>query len=94
MKRKVEFGFKEYAHPIRGLFRLETEEWKSPGGWVRKEEWLTIIGETKDSYDYKIIESEQGRWVGKKVIKRTYLLPVGVHKSRLITWEGKQLQLF
>lgn len=93
MKRKVEYDFVQYPIPKVGLFRLETDKWQSPGGWVRKEEKCTIIGETEHHYVYKIVESEQGEWVGKKVIKHTYLLPMGIHKTRLIRWFG-QLSLF
>ena len=95
-KLPILYNFKRYENPIQGLFRCE----KSPGkyvlgvGWEQAIEEHTIIGETDTSYVYKLQASEQGEWVGDKVIKHRFILPLGIHKSRLEQWTSGQIAMF
>jgi hypothetical protein len=65
-----------------------------PGGWKQKHEAYTIIGETDLHFIYRLQESGHGEWVGDKVIQHQYILPIGIHKSRLVKWMDQQLTLF
>lgn len=92
----TEKGYKHYKHPKRGVFSLEKPNGKYvlPGGWESELKEVVIIGEDDNCYVYELRESEQGYWVGEKVVNRKFVLPIGVHKSRLLNWIGTQLQLF
>ena len=90
----VLYDFKKYENPKKGVFRIDTNEYKLPGGWVQKEETHTIIGETKLWFIYRLQASGHGEWVGDKVVQWEYILPIGIHKSRLVKWEDYQLELF
>jgi hypothetical protein len=88
------FEFKAFDQPKLGVFRVETGEYTLPVGWVKKEEEITIIGETDDSFVYKLVPSGHGEWgVGDTVVQHNYILPIGVHKSRFVRWNS-QLNLF
>ena len=93
-KMKTLYNFIKYDTPKVGVFTKETGEYKSPFGWVQTEEKISIIGETDTTYCYRLLETGHGEWVGEKVIHRKYILPIGVHKSRLIKWLPVQLSLF
>lgn len=88
------YGYTKYDTPRKGIFKVEANEYVLSIGWLQKEEEETIIGETDDSYVYQLKESEHGEWVGNKVIKHRYILPLGIHKSRLARWTSGQLTLF
>lgn len=64
-------------------------------GTVESQEEAVIIGDTKDEYVTRIMESscpmsdEMGKY------ETHYCYPLGFHKSRLIKWQtGYQLNLF
>lgn len=88
----IQYGYKAYAEPVAGLFGIDAGEW-GVNGWVVRNDLITIIGETEDTYVYRLLETGHGEWVGEEVIEYEYVLPIGVHKSRLIRWEGIQLLL-
>jgi hypothetical protein len=88
------YDFKKYENPKKGIFRIETGDYKLPGGWVQKEETYIIIGETELWFIYRLQESGYGEWIGDKVIQHEYVLPVGIHKSRFVKWTDCQLALF
>jgi len=90
----VEYGFVQYPEPKKALFRVETNEFKLPIGWIQREEEHVIIGETDDCFIYKLLPTKQGEWVGDVVIQREFILPIGVHKSRFVRWIPTQLPLF
>ncbi len=89
----VLYNYQKYETEKKGIFRITTNQYKLPEGWVCKEEELTIIGETDDSYVEKLVPSESGEWVGDVVLSYNYILPIGVHKSRLVRWTHGQLTL-
>lgn len=91
---KVLYGYKPYQNPRKGVFRISTDEYKLPEGWVTRNDEVVIIGETNDSFVQEIRDYEEGKWVGNKVVRRKYLLPIGIHKSRLVKWITGQLELF
>jgi|JI9StandDraft_2_1071091.scaffolds.fasta_scaffold175580_2 hypothetical protein len=82
-----------YEFPKQGVFRVETGEYKLPGGWVQIEEKSTIIGETSQHYVTGIINGEIGMWEGDKVVKYKYTSHPGYHKSRFVRWCDTQLVL-
>lgn len=89
------YNFKKYSKPKKGIFRvLKTDGNYLDNGWETELLQYTIIGEDSTAYVYKLKESTQGKWVGNKVIKKTYILPIGLHKSNFIKWNTNQLTLF
>ena len=87
------YNFKKYDIPKRGVFSITTDEYVN--GWVCREEENLIIGETDDTFVTRLLKTGHGEWVGDVVIQTKYILPVGIHKSRLIKWlAGVQLTLF
>lgn len=90
------YNYKPFDVPRLGFFRVQ----KEPGEYVLPEGWLTlvkpilIIGETDEHYIDQLKESDCGYWIGDKVVKEYYILPLGPHKSRLEHWSGHQLSLF
>ena len=89
------YNFKKYPKPKKGIFRvLKTDANYLDNGWETQLQEYTIIGEDNTGYVYKLKESTQGEWVGNKVIKKTYILPIGLHKSSFIKWSTYQLTLF
>lgn len=86
---KILYNFIKYDTPKIGVFSVETGEYKALIGWVKKEEEASIIGETDNSYVTRLLESQHGEWVGNKVVQHKYILPIGIHKSRLIRWSLK-----
>lgn len=93
---RVEYGYKEYATPRRAIFSVEKANGRYILGSGYEQELVeeTIIGEDSTAFVTKIIESSHGRWIGNKVVSKTYLLPVGIHKTRLVQWLDGQLNLF
>jgi hypothetical protein len=91
-----EYQYRPYPGKRIGIFSVEKEpsEYTLPGGWVREEKKIEIIGETDDTYVDKLQELNYGEWFGDKLIQQEFLIPLGVHKSRLIKWIPYQLELF
>ena len=92
----VRRNYVPYTVPKKMNFRVETGEYDlNRGGWVTKIEENVIIGETDDCYITRLLKSEgcdswDKQWYGKK-----YVLPIGIHKSRLAAIpQGRQLELF
>lgn len=93
---KVLYNYKPYQTPKVGLFHCETGLYQLPVGWVQEEQEHEIIGETADTYVYRLAEHTCCDTT-KKTYGKKMLLPMGVHKSRLVTWvenKGVQLKLF
>jgi hypothetical protein len=92
---KVLYDYKQFSTPKKGLFRIDINKYDiKRGGWLQKEVEHTIIGETDDSFITHLKPSEEGEWVGNKVVKHKFILPLGIHKSRLVQWTTGQLALF
>ena len=91
---KIEYGFIEYPEPKTGVFRIDTNQYQLPIGWIQREEEHLIIGECPDSYVYILLRSKQGEWIGEVVIEREFILPIGIHKSRFVKWVPTQLTMF
>ncbi len=91
---KILYDFVAYEVPKKGIFLIETNEYKLPQGWLKKEEEFTIIGETDDCFIDRLLPSCHGEWIGDKVVQRKFILPIGVHKSRFVRWTSGQLTLF
>jgi len=89
----VLYNYREYENPRKAIFMIDTNEY-GPHGWINQEEEHTIIGECDDSYTTKLVPSGHGEWVGDTVIQLTYILPIGIHKSRFVRWIDTQLNLF
>ena len=87
------YNYQPFENQRIGEFRIDTNEY-GPDGWITKIHEYTIIGETDDSYVYRLQESEHDGWVGDSTITRKYILPLGIHKSRFVRWLPSQLELF
>lgn len=87
-------AYTPYEFTKKGLFSIHVNEYIAGEGWASKQEERTIIGETDDCFIEKLIPSGHGEWIGEKVIEHKYILPIGLHKSRLIRWTYGQLSLF
>lgn len=85
--------FRAYESPKFGIFSITTDKYGSDG-WICKHEKYKIIGEYNETYVTRLVKSVQGEWIDDKVVKRTYILPIGIHKSRLIKWTSGQLSIF
>jgi len=83
------YDFAKYDSPRKGLFRVEkyNGEYSSEGVWEIEEKELIIIGEIDINYVEKLVTYNENK-------NKTYLLPIGVHKSRLIKWCNIQLTMF
>jgi len=88
------YNYQAYESAKRGLFLIETGEYKLPGGWERALEENSIIGETDDTYVVRLLQSGHGEWVGDTVVQRSYTLPIGINKTRFVKWVNVQLSLF
>ena len=90
--------FKKYDIPKVGFFRVEKPNGKYilPGGWEQIVEKHLIIGEDDTTYINGLQPYEEGRWIGEEYVEnyKQCILPIGIHKSRLIKWEPTQLSLF
>lgn len=95
-KYPILYDFIPYKVPRKGLFSVYKKDGKYilGKGWENEIVELTIIGEDSTSYIEKLSKCEEGKWVGNKVIKEKYTLPLGVHKSRFVKWTTGQLRLF
>jgi hypothetical protein len=86
-------NFKKYSTPKLGIFNIDTNQYKN--GWVCEEQKHLIIGEDDYCFVTRLIKGGHGEWVGDVVIERKYILPIGIHKSRLVRWiSGLQLEIF
>jgi hypothetical protein len=90
------YGFKKYDLPRKGVFSVPKEDggYSLPGGWEQELKEFLIIGEDNTSFVYRLQESEQGEWLGNRVVQSKVVLPIGVHKSRLVRWTSGQLEIF
>ena len=86
------YNFIRYDSPKFGIFSITTSEYQN--GWVSKEVEYKIIGEDDNSYVTHLLQSGHGEWVGDIVIRKEYILPIGIHKSRLVKWVPGQLSIF
>ena len=94
---KTLYNYIAYDCPRRGIFSVmkNPNEYKMPNGWVQVEVERIIIGEDDDCYVEQLLKTERGEWVGEVVVEKKYILPIGLHKSRLVRWiGGDQLSLF
>lgn len=91
---EILYNYKPYDLPKTGEFWTETNEYRLPGGWVKKLETLTIIGEDDTAFVYRLKETGHGEWIDGQVVQLQYILPIGIHKSRLHRWLDTQLSLF
>lgn len=92
----TEKGYINYKNPKKGVFSVPKKNGKYllGSGWETVEEDVLIIGEDDQLYVYELKESVQGYYFGKKVVTKKYVIPIGIHKSRLIRWHSCQLELF
>ena len=90
---EIAYNYKPYIIPKLGIFNVHTDEYKLPGGWVQKEEEIEIIGETDDDYIHRLFETEYED-CRKANYKQKYIMPLGIHKTRLLKWLPNQLKLF
>jgi hypothetical protein len=90
------YDYKKYANPRKGIFLVHKNNGKYSlsDGWENELKEYTIIGEDNDSFVYKLKKSKQGKWVDGEVIIEKFILPIGLHKSRLVNWVDGQLSLF
>ena len=84
---QILYDYKPFDESKLGLFNA------SVGGKYKNEEIL-IIGETDLHYIFRLKKVTEGTWVDDKVIYETFILPIGIHKSRLIQWMPTQLSIF
>jgi hypothetical protein len=85
------YDFKPFKDPANAIFKIPTDKYDDKP--VTKEQEFTIIGETDDQYIYQLKKTEQGEWIGNRVFNQKFVLPIGIHKSRLIRWTTGQLTL-
>jgi hypothetical protein len=85
---KVAWPIVLYPYPQKGIFRVPrpSGEYKIPEGLLQDEKEFIIIGEDDHCYIQEIKEFECGYYEGDVVVKKKSLLPMGVHKSRLVRW--------
>lgn len=90
------YGFKRYDKPKVGLFSTEKHNgsYSLTSGWEKEIKEYLIIGEDSTSYVYKLKPTEEGRFVGNKIVRKKFILPIGIHKSRLLKWRTTQLSMF
>jgi len=83
------YDFVKYDSPRKGLFRVEKHNgaYTLEGGWEFEEKELIIIGEIDINYVEKLVPYNENK-------NKICLLPIGVHKSRLIKWCNIQLTIF
>jgi hypothetical protein len=86
-KIPILYDFNPYRYPRKGLFSVSKSHYTA-------QEVSIIIGETDDTYVTRLKESKQGYWEGDKVVQERFVLPIGIHKTRLIQWTEGQLQLY
>lgn len=94
MEVPILYNYIPYAQKRKGLFRVETREYKLPGpGWVQVLEEMTIIGENDHCYVKHLIEGV-GHDRNDEKYGKPYKLGVGSHKTRLEKWLPTQTELF
>lgn len=86
MELSILYNYIPYEVPKLGVFNITSGEYKLPNGWLLNQDEILIIGETDDCYIAKLQPASHGEWVGEEVKKIEYILPLGVHKSRLVKW--------
>jgi hypothetical protein len=79
-------GFFKYDTPRTGVFNIDHLETKNPE--------MTIIAETDDLYVKWFLVDSDPLPFGVTGKEEEYILPMGIHKSRLIKWKSGQLSLF
>lgn len=84
---QILYDYKPFDESKLGLFNA------SVGGEFKNDKIL-IIGETDLHYIFKLEKVTEGTWIDDKVIYETFILPIGIHKSRLIQWLPTQITLF
>jgi len=89
-----EHGYVPFDLPRRGLFNKHTDVY-GPDGWVQEQVEVEIIGEDNDTFVEQIIQSDgHGEWINGELVHRTYVVPIGFNKSRLLKWISTQTKLF
>lgn len=90
------FGFKRYGTPKVGLFSVEKRNgiYSLTTGLEQEIKEYSIIGEDSTSYVYRLQPTDEGRYVGNKIVRKQFILPIGIHKSRLLKWKTSQLSMF
>jgi len=83
-EKPILYNFVKYDVPRKAIYEQDTNKYKN--GWVQKEVETTVIGEAKQTYVERLLESSSGEWVGDKVVTKEFILPLGFHKSRLVRW--------
>jgi hypothetical protein len=86
-KIQILYDYKPFDESKLGLFNA------SLGGEYKIKEIL-IIGETDLHYIFRLKKVSEDNWIDDKVIYETFILPIGIHKSRLIQWMPTQLSIF
>jgi hypothetical protein len=89
----IKYDFVPYETPRLAEYEHPTDRYELPIGWINEPREVLIIGETSDSYIYELRESSHGEWKDTRILYK-YTLPIGFHKSRLISWLNTQLSLF
>ncbi len=79
------YDYKPYAQPLKGLFTISGDTY-GPYGWNIIEKIETIIGEDTTAYITHLKPTGHGEYEGDRVVQYKYVLPLGIHKSRLIRW--------
>lgn len=93
MENPVLYDYRPYDYPRFGTFKITGDKY-GPHGWEIKLKGFKIIGEIKDAYVTNLLPSGHDEWIADKIIRHEYILPIGIHKSRLIAWTSGQLSLF
>lgn len=90
------YNYKPYNLPKNGLFSVmkDNAKYSLKSGCETENIQIKIIGETNNEFVYELKQSEQGYWIGDKVVTEKYILPMGIHKTRLVQWLNVQLSLF
>lgn len=76
--KKFIYRWKKYEHPKIGVFIVS----RATGSKEKNIELIKIIGEDKTGYIYELKKLSDG------------ILPLSIHKTRLIKWVDTQLTLF
>ena len=87
------YSFKRYEKPKTGIFKINTDEFNPQRGWVYNEEKHQIIGEDRILYITGVLNTEKTEWIDDCMITRQIVIPLGINKTRLLTWGSYQLEL-
>ena len=86
--------YEQWAHSKLGIFNIDSNKYDISRGWLQVKEKHLIIGETDCSYVTKLVNSELRFWKSDVVHSVTYISPIGIHKSRLVSWINLLFQYF